>query len=184
MPSLSRSSPSSGAYPRARSSPPVASPDASSAMQRHGGVAVWRERTTAACRPARSLSPARTSRGTRTSGRSSGRRRPGRALARRRARAAAWRRALTMGGAPRFPSTVGRVLERSARRMPERLALTFAERRWSYAELDRGGGPRRGRAARPRAQARRPRRRVRQELRRLSAAVPRLRALPGSCTCR
>ena len=45
-----------------------------------------------------------------------------------------------MGGAPRFASTVGRVLERSARRMPERLALTFAERRWSYAELDRAAG--------------------------------------------
>ena len=45
-----------------------------------------------------------------------------------------------MGGAPRFSSTVGRVLERSARRVPDRLALTFAERRWSYAELDRAAG--------------------------------------------
>ena len=43
-------------------------------------------------------------------------------------------------GAPVFASTVGRVLERSARRTPDRLALTFGERRWSYAELDRAVG--------------------------------------------
>src|SRR4051812_32755438 len=40
----------------------------------------------------------------------------------------------------RFPSTIGRTLERSARRTPDRLALTFAERRWSFAELDRAAG--------------------------------------------
>ncbi|MBA2346895.1 MAG: hypothetical protein H0V81_01245, partial [Solirubrobacterales bacterium] len=39
-----------------------------------------------------------------------------------------------------FPSTVGRVLERSARRSPARLALTFADRCWSYAELDAATG--------------------------------------------
>ena len=38
------------------------------------------------------------------------------------------------------PSTVGAVLRRSARRTPQRLALTFAERRWSYAELDVAAG--------------------------------------------
>lgn len=37
---------------------------------------------------------------------------------------------------PAPPSTVGRILERSARRDPDRLALTFAGRRWTYAELD------------------------------------------------
>ena len=42
--------------------------------------------------------------------------------------------------APVFASTVGRVLERSARRTPDRLALTFGERSWSYAELDRAVG--------------------------------------------
>jgi fatty-acyl-CoA synthase len=44
------------------------------------------------------------------------------------------------GAAPRAASTVGRMLERSARRTPERLALTFADRRWTYAELDRAAG--------------------------------------------
>jgi fatty-acyl-CoA synthase len=39
-----------------------------------------------------------------------------------------------------FPSPVGRVLERSARRTPTRLALTFDARRWTYAELDRAAG--------------------------------------------
>ncbi|MGZ6623767.1 MAG: AMP-binding protein, partial [Solirubrobacteraceae bacterium] len=39
-----------------------------------------------------------------------------------------------------FASTVGRVLERSARRTPDRLALTFGARSWSYAELDRAVG--------------------------------------------
>jgi fatty-acyl-CoA synthase len=38
---------------------------------------------------------------------------------------------------PVYASTVGRILERSARRTPDRPALTFGERRWSYAELDR-----------------------------------------------
>jgi fatty-acyl-CoA synthase len=46
----------------------------------------------------------------------------------------------TEGGAPVYASTVGRVLERSARRAPDRLALTFAERRWTYGELDRAVG--------------------------------------------
>jgi fatty-acyl-CoA synthase len=41
---------------------------------------------------------------------------------------------------PQHPSTVGRVLERIARRLPGKLGLTFAERRWSYAELDRAAG--------------------------------------------
>ncbi len=39
-----------------------------------------------------------------------------------------------------FASTVGKVLERSARRTPDRQALTFGERSWSYAELDRAVG--------------------------------------------
>jgi fatty-acyl-CoA synthase len=43
-------------------------------------------------------------------------------------------------GAPSFPSTVGQVLERSAARVPDKLALTFADRRWSYRELDRAAG--------------------------------------------
>jgi fatty-acyl-CoA synthase len=38
--------------------------------------------------------------------------------------------------APSFPSTVGGILARSARRTPDRLALTFEGRSWSYAELD------------------------------------------------
>ena len=41
---------------------------------------------------------------------------------------------------PAYPSTIGRLLERSARRTPDRLALTFADRRWTYAELDRAAG--------------------------------------------
>jgi fatty-acyl-CoA synthase len=41
---------------------------------------------------------------------------------------------------PAPPSTVGRILERSARRDPDRLALTFADRRWTYAELDTAVG--------------------------------------------
>ncbi|WP_436535325.1 fatty acyl-CoA synthetase [Actinoplanes sp. HUAS TT8] len=39
-----------------------------------------------------------------------------------------------------FPSTVGRILERSARRTPRRVALTFAGRSWTYAELDTAVG--------------------------------------------
>ena len=42
------------------------------------------------------------------------------------------------GPAPAYPSTVGAVLKRTAGRLPGRLALTFADRRWTYAELDRG----------------------------------------------
>jgi fatty-acyl-CoA synthase len=42
--------------------------------------------------------------------------------------------------APDYPSTVGRVLERTARRVPGKLALTFAQRSWSYEELDRAAG--------------------------------------------
>ena len=45
-----------------------------------------------------------------------------------------------VAGAPVYASTVRRVLERSARRAPDRLALTFGERSWSYAELDRAVG--------------------------------------------
>ncbi|MBV9047895.1 MAG: AMP-binding protein, partial [Solirubrobacterales bacterium] len=44
------------------------------------------------------------------------------------------------GAAPVQHSTVGRILERTARRSPSKVALTFGERRWSYAELDRGVG--------------------------------------------
>lgn len=40
------------------------------------------------------------------------------------------------GIAPHYPSTVGGVLERAAGRFPQRTALTFAGRSWSYAELD------------------------------------------------
>jgi fatty-acyl-CoA synthase len=43
-------------------------------------------------------------------------------------------------GVPVYASTVGRVLERTARRVPDRLGLTFGERSWSYAELDRAVG--------------------------------------------
>ena len=42
------------------------------------------------------------------------------------------------GPAPAYPSTVGAVLKRTAGRLPGRLALTFADRRWTYVELDRG----------------------------------------------
>ncbi len=45
-----------------------------------------------------------------------------------------------MSGAPGYPSTIGRVLTRSATRLPDKLALTFADRRWTYAELDRAAG--------------------------------------------
>ena len=45
-----------------------------------------------------------------------------------------------MRGAPGYPSTVGRILTRTARRLPDKLALTFADRRWTYAELDRAAG--------------------------------------------
>jgi fatty-acyl-CoA synthase len=45
-----------------------------------------------------------------------------------------------MSFAPGYPSTVGRVLTRSATRLPGKLALTFAERRYTYAELDRAAG--------------------------------------------
>lgn len=39
-----------------------------------------------------------------------------------------------------YPSTVAQLLTRSARRFPDRPALTFAGRRWSYAELDAAAG--------------------------------------------
>ena len=42
--------------------------------------------------------------------------------------------------APRFTSTVGQILERSAARVPSRTALHFGERAWTYAELDRAVG--------------------------------------------
>ncbi|MCK9248870.1 MAG: fatty acyl-CoA synthetase [Solirubrobacteraceae bacterium] len=41
---------------------------------------------------------------------------------------------------PGFPSTVGALLRRSARRTPDRTALRFAGREWSYAELDVAAG--------------------------------------------
>jgi fatty-acyl-CoA synthase len=41
---------------------------------------------------------------------------------------------------PAFASTVGQVLSRSAARSPDRLALTFGDRSWTYAELDRAAG--------------------------------------------
>jgi fatty-acyl-CoA synthase len=44
------------------------------------------------------------------------------------------------GGVQHHASTVGRVLERSARRLPDKLALTFADRRWTYSELDHAVG--------------------------------------------
>jgi fatty-acyl-CoA synthase len=45
-----------------------------------------------------------------------------------------------MSSAPGYPSTVGQVLTRSATRRPDKLALTFADRRYTYAELDRAAG--------------------------------------------
>ena len=42
--------------------------------------------------------------------------------------------------APRFHSTVGQILERAAARVPERTALIFGDRSWTYAELDRAAG--------------------------------------------
>jgi len=39
-------------------------------------------------------------------------------------------------GVPTYESTVGAVLSRSAARFPDKLALTFQDRRWTYAELD------------------------------------------------
>src|SRR4051794_972903 len=39
-------------------------------------------------------------------------------------------------GSPVFASTVGQLIERSARRTPHRVALTFGERSWTYRELD------------------------------------------------
>ena len=43
-------------------------------------------------------------------------------------------------GALGFPSTVGRLLERSAGRFGSKVALTFADRSWTYASLDRAVG--------------------------------------------
>ena len=40
----------------------------------------------------------------------------------------------------RFTSTVGQILERTAARVPDRTALIFDERTWTYAELDRAVG--------------------------------------------
>lgn len=42
--------------------------------------------------------------------------------------------------APSFPSTIGRVLTRSALRTPDRVALHFQDRSWSYAELETAVG--------------------------------------------
>jgi hypothetical protein len=39
-----------------------------------------------------------------------------------------------MSSAPGYPSTVGQVLTRSATRRPDKLALTFADHRYTYAE--------------------------------------------------
>ena len=44
------------------------------------------------------------------------------------------------GGVPSFPSTVGGILQRSAARRPDKLALTFAGRNWTYAQLDAAVG--------------------------------------------
>ncbi|GAA0901071.1 fatty acyl-CoA synthetase [Virgisporangium aurantiacum] len=41
---------------------------------------------------------------------------------------------------PVFASTVGQIVERSARRTPDRVALTFGDRSWTYRELDRATG--------------------------------------------
>ena len=46
----------------------------------------------------------------------------------------------TGAAVPAFASTVGQVLSRSAARSPDRLALTFGDRSWTYAELDRAAG--------------------------------------------
>ena len=40
------------------------------------------------------------------------------------------------GGAPAQPSTIGTILTRSAARYPDRIALEFAGRTWTYTELD------------------------------------------------
>lgn len=45
-----------------------------------------------------------------------------------------------MSPVPAFPSTVGAVLTRSARRVPTRVALHFQDRSWTYAELDAAVG--------------------------------------------
>jgi fatty-acyl-CoA synthase len=37
---------------------------------------------------------------------------------------------------PQFPSTVSGIVGRTARRVPDRVALRFGERRWTYRELD------------------------------------------------
>ncbi len=50
------------------------------------------------------------------------------------------RRARRDRGVPRDPSTVGRLIERTASRLPDKLAITFAGRRWTYAEFDRAVG--------------------------------------------
>jgi fatty-acyl-CoA synthase len=42
--------------------------------------------------------------------------------------------------APHFSSTVGQILERTAARVPERTALLFKDRSWTYAELDAAVG--------------------------------------------
>jgi fatty-acyl-CoA synthase len=41
---------------------------------------------------------------------------------------------------PRDPSTIGRLIERTASRLPDKLAVTFAGRSWTYAELNTAVG--------------------------------------------
>lgn len=45
-----------------------------------------------------------------------------------------------MTTAPQFTSTIGQLIERSADRFPARTALTFADRSWTYRELDTAVG--------------------------------------------
>ena len=46
----------------------------------------------------------------------------------------------TGAAVPAFASTVGQVLSRERRPLPDRLALTFADRSWTFAELERAAG--------------------------------------------
>ncbi|MEJ7695126.1 MAG: hypothetical protein WKF78_00290 [Candidatus Limnocylindrales bacterium] len=81
-------------------------------------------------------------------------------------------------------STVDGIVRRSARRHPDRTALRFADRIWTYRQAGRGGHPVGRRAARHGTGQGRPGGGVREELRRLPAGLPRLRPRAGWCTCR
>ena len=71
---------------------------------------------------------------------------------------------------PRDPRTVGRLIGRSASRLPGKVAITFDDRSWTYAELDRAVGRV---AAQLRARGLEPGRRLRERFGGVATAVGR-----------